>query len=308
MFSNFQKTIRSEITFKGIGLHTGKNVNLKLIPSNQDTGIVFKRTDIDNSKNIVFANYTNVISAKFCTKLQNEFGVSVSTVEHLLGALYGEGIDNLLIEVDGPEVPILDGSAIKFLNGIRSVGIQKQAAIRKIINVERKIEIKSGSKYISIEPKKKNLEIDFELIYANDLIGKQRENVNFQKDDLSQIYNSRTFCLFEDIEQIKKIGLAKGGSLDNAIVVKNDKIINEDGLRHKNEFVKHKILDCMGDIMLAGNRLYGLIKCSQGGHQLTNELLRKFFANKENWTIISSEKEKNNTNKSFFPKSVAVNA
>jgi UDP-3-O-[3-hydroxymyristoyl] N-acetylglucosamine deacetylase len=209
-----------------------------------------------------------------------------------MGALYGLGIDNALIEVDNQEVPILDGSAKIFVEAITKVGIKNSDAPIKIIKIEKKIEFNDGKKTISIEPSKVSLDIDFELRYENDLIGIQRNSIKVFESDLNDVYNSRTFCLFEDIEKLKKMGLAKGGSLDNAIVVKNNEILNEKGLRNEKEFVNHKILDCMGDLYLAGYKIIGKIICSQGGHKLTNQLLRKVFENNDNFSLIEI-KEKN---------------
>jgi UDP-3-O-[3-hydroxymyristoyl] N-acetylglucosamine deacetylase len=280
-----QKTINKNIAFKGVGLHNGLAVNLTIKPAEPNTGIVFKRTDL-KEKNVIIPNLFNVSSAIFCTTISNEYGASVSTVEHLMGALYGLGIDNALIEIDNEEVPILDGSAKLFVEAISKTGIKNSNAPIKIIKIKERIEFNDGKKRISIEPSKISLDIDFELQYENDLIGTQRNSIKVFESDLTDIYNSRTFCLFEDIEKLKEMGLAKGGKLDNAIVVKNNEILNADGLRNEKEFVNHKILDCMGDLYLAGYKVIGKIVCSQGGHKLTNQLLRKVFENDENFSLI----------------------
>ena len=294
-----QKTLRDKIELKGIGLHNGVEVNLILKPSKPNTGIIFKRIDIKKN-NIIHADFKNVVEPVLCTKLKNENGVSVSTVEHLMAAFYGEGVDNALI-------PIMDGSAVDFVDAIRSAGVDEQQETRKFIKVLKKVEIKDGPKFISIEPINQDLIIDFELVFNNPLIRTRRKEFKLGNDDLSSIYNSRTFCLYEDIDNIKRMGLAKGGSLENAIVVQGDKILNEDGLRNRHEFVNHKILDCLGDIMLSGNRIIGHIKTSQGGHALTNKLLKKFFSDKENWSIENFEDlEKQNQNSS--ENSVAISA
>jgi len=286
-----QKTIADHIAFKGVGLHTGLEANLVIKPAEPNTGIIFKRTDLKEDS-VIIPNIFNVSSALFCTTISNNSGASVSTVEHLMGALYGLGIDNALIEIDNQEVPILDGSAKLFVEAISKVGIKESDAPIKVIKIEKKIEFKDGKKSISIEPSKISLDIDFELKYSNDLIGTQRNSVKVFEDDLTDVYNSRTFCLYEDVKKLKEMGLAKGGSLDNAIVVKDGEILNEKGLRNEKEFVNHKILDCMGDIYLAGYKVIGKIVCSQGGHKLTNQLLRKVFKNKENFSLIEI-KEKN---------------
>ena len=280
-----QKTIREKISFKGVGLHSGLEAHLILKPAEPNTGIVFKRTDLKEN-NIIVPNLFNVSSAIFCTTITNESGVSVSTVEHLMGALYGMGIDNALIEIDNQELPIFDGSAKLFIEAISKVGIKNSDTPIKVIKIEKKIEFVDGEKIISIEPSKISLDIDFEIKYKNDLIGSQRNLVKVYEDDLDEIYNSRTFCLFEDIEKLKKMGLAKGGNLENAIVVKDNKVLNKEGLRNPNEFVNHKILDCIGDLYLAGYKIIGKLVCSQGGHKLTNQLLRKVFKNHDNYSLL----------------------
>jgi UDP-3-O-[3-hydroxymyristoyl] N-acetylglucosamine deacetylase len=280
-----QKTIAKNITIGGIGLHSGKIAKMVIKPANPNTGIIFKRVDLDKNNEIVPDVY-NVSSAILCTTISNEFGVKVSTIEHLMGALFGLGIDNALIEIDNEEVPILDGSGKIFVKKINESGITISDSPIKIIKINHKVEFKNEQKEISIEPTKINLEIDFEIKYKNSIIGTQRNNVKVYEDNLEDIYNSRTFCLFEDVEKLQKIGLAKGGSLENAIVVKDDKVINEDQLRNEKEFVNHKILDCMGDLYLSGYKIIGKIKCSQGGHKLTNDLLRKVFIDKKNYSIL----------------------
>ena len=286
-----QKTLKDIISIKGVGLHSGLDVNLTIKPSAANTGIVFKRIDLKEN-NIIIPNIFNVSSAVLCTTISNKHGVSISTLEHLMGAFYGMGIDNALVEIDNEEVPILDGSAKLFVEEINKVGIETSNEPIKIIKIDRKIEFTDGVKHISIEPSKMSLDIDFELKYENSLIGNQRNTVKVYETDLNEVYNSRTFCLYEDVEKLKNMGLAKGGSLDNAIVVDKDKILNKEGLRNKKEFVNHKILDCMGDLYLAGYKMIGKVVCTQGGHKLTNQLLRKVFENKENFSILEI-KEKN---------------
>ena len=280
-----QKTIKENVSFQGVGLHSGKLVNLCLKSSEPDTGIIFKRIDLKNN-NLVYPNFINVSNTSLNTTISNHDGIKVSTIEHLMGALFGLGIDNLLIEIDNEEVPILDGSAKEFIEKILTVGLEVSNKAIKIIKINKKIEFKDGEKFISIEPSKLSLDIDFELKYQNELIGNQRNKINVYEDDLNEIFDSRTFCLYEDIEAIKKIGLAKGGSLDNAIVVKDKEILNKGGLRNSKEFVNHKILDCIGDLFTSGYRIVGSIKCSQGGHHLTNQILRKVFSKNENFSII----------------------
>jgi len=307
MFSEMQKTIKDIIELEGIGLHNGIKAKLSLKPAAVNSGIKFKRTDIDNNKNIIEANYNNVNSPVLCTKIQNSDGVSVSTIEHLMAAFYGEGIDNVLVEVNASEIPIMDGSAFDFVEAIRSIGIEEQKEKRKFIKVLKKIEVRDGLKHISIEPLQKDLIIDFEIVYKNPLIRTRRKEFKLSTGNLTSVYNARTFCLYEDIEQIQKQGLGKGGSLENAIVVKENKILNDDGLRHRHEFVEHKILDCLGDLMLSGHRIFGHIKTSQGGHQLTNVLLKKFLSNKSNWEFESFE-EREKVTESGYIRPIPANA
>ena len=286
-----QKTIKNNISFSGIALHSGLNVNVCIKPAEPNFGIVFKRVDF-NKNNLVYPNFMNVTNTSLNTTIENEFGIKVSTIEHLMGALFGLGIDNALIEIDNEEVPILDGSAKNFIEKIISAGIKISDSPIKIIKINKFIEFSEGERFISIKPSTLSLDIDFQLKYNNEIISNQRNKVKVYEDDLTDIYNSRTFCLFEDIELIKKNGLAKGGSLDNAIVVKDDEILNPEGLRNSKEFVNHKILDCIGDLYTSGYRILASITCSQGGHYLTNQLLRKVFQNKDNFSIIEI-KEKN---------------
>ena len=280
-----QKTLKKNVKLNGVCLHSGNKVNLNIKPSEPNTGIYFKRVDL-SSNNIVFPNFSNVSNTDLNTTISNEFGVKVSTIEHLMGALFGLGIDNALIEIDNDEVPILDGSAKDFIDEIIKSGLQTSNAPIKIIKINKKINFEDGERYISIEPSKLSLDIDFQIKYSNELIGNQRNKINVYEDDLNDIFNSRTFCLYEDIEKIKSLGLAKGGSLDNAVVVKGKKILNETGLRNSKEFVNHKILDCIGDLYTSGYRVIGSVICSQGGHFLTNKLLKKVFENKANFSIV----------------------
>ena len=281
----YQKTICRPIIFQGIGLHSGKNSKIAVLPGTSDQGIIFKRVDLKKN-NIVLANYESVSSAKLCTTLENEQGVKVSTVEHLLAALYIAEIDNAIIEIDNEEVPIMDGSAKDFLISLKKTPVKILEKKRKYLKILNKVELLEGEKKISIEPNDSSLEVNFQLNYKNEIIGKQKNQINFCFDDLNDVTNSRTFCLYEDIEKIKKAGLAKGGSLENAIVVDDNKVLNEGGLRNEKEFVNHKILDLAGDFLLSGYRVLGKIKCYQGGHELTNKFLRKLLNQKSSFKTI----------------------
>ena len=223
-----QKTVKENVSFSGVALHSGLNVNVCIKPAEADFGIVFKRIDL-KSNNLVYPNFINVTNTSLNTTVENEFGVKVSTIEHLMGALFGLGIDNALIEIDNQEVPILDGSAKNFIEKIISAGFNVSSSPIKVIKINKEITYQDGERYISIKPSTLSLDIDFELNYKNKIIGNQRNKIKVYEDDLSDIYNSRTFCLFEDIEMIKENGLAKGGSLQNAIVVKESEILNPEG-------------------------------------------------------------------------------
>ena len=286
-----QKTLKKEINLSGVGLHSGKSVNIKLVPQKPNIGIYFKRTDL-TSNNIIYPSVFNVSNASYCTKISNEYGVSVSTIEHLMAALYGKGVDNLLIEIDSEEVPILDGSSKNFVEAINLANLEISDQPIKIIIIDKEVIYKEGEKSISFMPNKISLEIDFEINFKNELIKTQKNSVNIYMDDLSDMYNSRTFCLYEDIAKLKNLDLAKGGSLDNAIVVKQNKILNEEKLRNEKEFVNHKILDCLGDLYLSGLKMVGKITSCQGGHNITNQGLRKLLSKNENFSIIEL-KEKN---------------
>ena len=286
-----QKTIKKSIKFDGIGLHSGKKVTMTLFPAQPNTGIIFKRSDLKNN-NIIYTSIFNVSNASYCTKLTNENGVTVSTVEHLMAALCGLGIDNLLVELNSEELPIMDGSAKNFVEEIEKIGFNISDQPIRIIKINKKITYTDCEKFITFEPNKISLEIDFEIKYNQNSILNQRNKKNIYMDDLRDIYNSRTFCLFEDVEKLKKMGLAQGGSLNNAIVLKGNEVLNEEKLRNPNEFVNHKILDCLGDIYLAGYRMVGKITSSQGGHNVTNQGLRELFSNNENFSILEL-KEKN---------------
>ena len=280
-----QSTIANKVSLSGIGVHTGSPVNIRILPSQPNSGIIFKRVDLKEN-NIIVPNFENVCEATLCTTISNQFGIKVSTIEHLMAAFLGLGIDNAIVETDSQEIPILDGSAKEFIEILKKVGIKKSDIPIKLIKINNLVEIYEGKKFISVDKSNTTLEIDFEINYENQIIKTQRNKINVFEDNLDDIFNSRTFCLYEDIEKLKKMNLGKGGSLENAIVVKNDKILNENGLRNTNEFVNHKILDCMGDLYLTGYRLIGSLKCKHGGHNLTNKLLRKVFSDTRNYSLI----------------------
>ena len=275
MLNIFQKTINKPVSFEGIGLHTGKTSTVKILPSAENQGIIFKRVDLKEN-NLIDAKYTNVTSSNLCTTLENKFQVKVSTVEHLLAALSILGIDNAIIEVNNEEIPIMDGSSKNFLDILKIVGTKELKTKKKYIKINKEINFNYEDKEITIEPSS-SFKIDFELNYENKIVGNQKNLVDIFNDNLENIYTSRTFCLLEDVEKIKKIGLAKGGSLENAVVISDKKVLNKGGLRNEKEFVNHKILDLVGDFFLSGYNFLGKVKCFKGGHQLSNLFLRQLF-------------------------------
>ena len=233
-----QKTLNKKVSISGVGLHSGVASTINILPASPNTGIVFKRIDLKNN-NIVIPNYLNVIDTNLCTTISNNHNVKISTIEHLMGALYGLNIDNALIEVDAQELPILDGSAKKWIELINTVGIKDSTTPIKIIKINKRVTVSNQNKFIEVDTSKVSLDIDFEIKYPNTLIGTQRNKINIFTEDLKNIFNSRTFCKYEDIDKLRSLGLAKGGTLENAIVVKNYQILNSEGLRNKNEFVNH---------------------------------------------------------------------
>jgi len=280
-----QKTISKKISVEGIGIHSGLNVKLEILPSSPNSGIVFKRVDLKKN-NIVIPNFKNVSDSTFFTTISNEYGVKVSTIEHLMAAFYGLSIDNAIVELDSQEVPALDGSAKNFVELIIEAGYRISDSPIKLIKVEKDVQVEEGSKFISINKSNVTMDIDFEIKYENSLIKTQRNKINILEDNLTDIFNSRTYSLYEDIKKLETLGLGKGGNLENAVIVKGNSILNDGGLRNEHEFVNHKILDCMGNLYLSGYKIIGSVLCSQGGHGLTNKLLNKLFSDKRNYSLI----------------------
>ena len=283
--SNKQQTIAKPVSIKGIGLHTGKEVTMKLYPAKVDYGINFIRKDIKDN-NVIEALWSNVTSTKLSTTISNQSGASVSTIEHLMSALSGLHIDNIKIEIDGPEVPIMDGSSIKFVDLIDQTSTQILDKKRKILKVKKNIKVEDDNSSIELKPNS-HFSIDFEIDFPSKLISKQScqlqlVNGNYKTD----IASARTFGFERDVHMLRSNGLALGGSLDNAVVVGESKILNSGGLRFKDEFVRHKILDCIGDLYLAGASIQGYFFGNKSGHHLNNLLLKSLFADKNNYEYI----------------------
>ena len=292
-----QKTIRKEVLFQGISLHTGCKSKLKLIPAGNNKGIVFVRKDI-KKKNIIKASWYNVSNTKLCTTISNKFGVSVSTIEHLMSAISALQIDNLKIEISGPEVPILDGSSKVFFEKISDIGVVSQEENKQFIKILKKISVKNGTSKASLSPSKNNFDISYKLNYSHPLIKKKEYSININKNNYkNEISLARTFGFIDEYKKLKKAGLAKGASLNNCIVLNGKKILNKTGLRYKNEFIRHKILDAIGDLHLSGYSILGHFKGEKSGHKTNNELLKKIFSDKSSFTLVNvskvSKKENN---------------
>ena len=286
-----QTTLKQEIKCDGIGLHSGVEVSLKIKPSAAQYGIWFRRTDINTKDNMIAAHYLNVSESELCTTLSNESGATISTVEHLMAAFAGCGIQNALVEVDGPEIPIMDGSSDWFVRKIISVGTKQLIEPLRVIHVKKEISVETDNSYASITPCSE-LSISFEIDFEDEAIGYQKKSLNMANGSfVKELCNSRTFCRNSDVEAMKKNGLALGGSLDNAIVVSGEKVLNPEGFRYKDECVRHKMLDVLGDLALAGVPIIGAFKGSKSGHSLTNKLLRKLFSDSSAFEMtVCSEK------------------
>ena len=285
---NLQRTLRSEVLISGVGVHTGLQIQLKIRPALVNAGIVFMRTDLEGCPSIP-ATYKNIV----CTRLATTLGVgqaTVSTVEHILAAFYGMGIDNAIVEVSGPEVPILDGSAAPFCKAIREAGIEIQYQQRRVLSLRRKVEIKIGEKWAVAEPSS-GLEIFGSIDWDHPSIGYQEFHYKEGKTSFDDLASARTFGFLKEIEALKKMGLARGGSLDNAIVLDDALILNPGGLRSPDEFVKHKVLDALGDFKLAGFSIQAYIRLHRAGHDLHSQLLAEILKNPNNYEIISGREE-----------------
>ena len=292
-----QKTIRKEVSFEGTAVHSGLKSKVKLLPAESNNGIVFVRKDI-KKKNIIKASWYNVSNTKLCTTISNKFGVSVSTIEHLMSAISALQIDNLKIEISGPEVPILDGSSKVFFEKISDIGVVSQEENKQFIKILKKISVKNGTSQASLSPSKNNFDISYKLNYSHPLIKKKKYSININKNNYkNEISLARTFGFIEEYKKLKKAGLAKGASLNNCIVLNGKKILNKTGLRYKNEFIRHKILDVIGDLHLSGYSILGHFKGEKSGHKTNNELLKKIFSDKSSFTLVNvskvSKKENN---------------
>lgn len=273
-----QTTIAGPISCYGIGVHSGRDTQLTLKPAKANTGIVFVRTDIKSTDNVIPAIYSNVYNTSLSTSIKNDANATISTIEHLLAALWGFSVDNVIVEVDGPEVPIMDGSSKPFLFMIECAGINYLEAAKRKIKLLKEIIVKNGDSEIIASPDS-STKIELSIDFNSKAIGYQQFSFTDQKNFKDQISDSRTFGFINDLEYLKEKGLAKGASLENAIGIENDKILNTEGLRHQDEFVRHKILDLLGDLYTSGSYLDCKIEGKKTSHSLNNEFLRKIFEN-----------------------------
>ena len=288
---DLQTTVSKPIIFEGIGLHKGLRSKLVVLPAKVDSGICFKRTDIEPGNKLIPAILENVVNSELCTRLANIDGVSVSTIEHLMAALAGCGINNALIEIDGPEVPILDGSALAFVKEILRTGIKLQKQPLKAVRIIKTVQFKEELAWAKFEPSE-NTKISFSIEFADEAIGMQSKTLDMSNGSfVRELCDSRTFCRYSEVEAMRSKGLALGGSYENAVVVDGKNVLSPGGMRHSDEPVRHKMLDALGDIALAGYPIIGHYVGYKAGHGITHGLLRTLFADEGNFKIISCDKE-----------------
>ena len=306
--SSWQRTLQSSIRCTGVGLHTGDKVTMELQPAAADTGILFRRTDVANSDRDVRARYDFVGSTNFCTTLVNEDGVSVATIEHLMAALAGCEIDNAIVALNGPEVPIMDGSAEPFVFLIECAGTVEQDEPRRAIQVLHPVTVRDGNSVATLEPAD-GFSIEFGIDFESAAIGRQSFLMDLSPDAFkTDISRARTFGFLHEVEALHNAGLGQGGSLENVVVIDGDEVMNVDGLRFDNEFVRHKVLDCIGDMYLAGGPLVGHFSGIRAGHGLHHKLLHALFAEEAAWTTVSLDRRVPLEAASWEPQAIAASA
>lgn len=282
-----QQTLKQEISISDIGLHSGEEIKMTFLPAAEDTGIVFVRTDLKEGENIIPALWHSVVDTRLCTVISNPFGASVGTIEHVMSALRGCGIDNLRIEINGGEAPIMDGSSMPFVKLIDQAGIQKQDEDRKLIRVRREVVVEYDGKKVTLKPHNTSSfagEIEFD--HAD--IGRQTYETTLVNGNFRhEIADARTFGFFHEAEYLRSQGLARGGSLNNAIILNDDGVMNKDGLRFENEFIRHKLLDAIGDLYLAGGQILGHYDGIKAGHAINNDILKELFSDPRNWEYVT---------------------
>lgn len=284
-----QKTLKSAIGCTGIALHSGRKTTLNLKPAEANAGIRIRRTDLVNGASEIVVDWSKVVDTQLATTVGNDYGTTVSTIEHLMSALAGCEIDNLVIEVDGPEIPIMDGSAAPFVFLIECAGVVELEAPRKAIKILKPVTVGNGERSLTILPSDE-FSLSFEIDFDNAAIDRQQYAFeNLDSDFKADIARARTFGFEKEVDALRSAGLALGGSLENAVVVGEDRILNEEGLRYNDEFVRHKILDCIGDLYLAGGPIIGEVRACRSGHELNNALLRAVFDDDTAWTLVDAE-------------------
>ncbi len=283
-----QKSLLRTMNCVGIALHSGEKVSLTLKPAEANTGVIFRRTDIPGSKEIE-ARWDNVVDTRMCTTIGVEEGVTISTIEHLMSALAGCGVDNVYVDVNGPEVPVMDGSAQPFVFLIECAGLQEQDALRRVIEILKPVRVEIGDKMAELVPSD-TFSVSFEIDFESKVVAKQAISVNMVNGTFKkEVARARTFGFMHEVEQLRAAGLGLGGSLDNVVIIEDDKVLNEDGLRYADEFVRHKVLDAVGDLYTSSAVIRGSYKGVRAGHALTNQLLRALFANPSSWRYVESE-------------------
>lgn len=288
-----QRTLKQAAKVTGIGLHSGKKVTLTLRPAPANTGIIYARTDLDP---VVYfpASAESIRDTQLCTCMINDDGVRISTVEHLNAAMSALGIDNLIVEVDAAEIPIMDGSSSPFIYLLLDAGIEEQNAAKKFIRIKESVRVEEGDKWAEFKPYHKGLKLDFTIDFTHPMITGDVRNYKMEfsaQNFIQKLSRARTFTFMKDVEYLQSIGLALGGSLDNAIVLDEYRILNEEGLRFKDELVRHKMLDAVGDLFMCGYNILGDFKAYKSGHGLNNKLLRAVLANEKAWEFVTFEEK-----------------
>lgn len=278
-----QYTLNHAVTCEGVGLHSGAKVTMVLHPADENAGIAFLRNDVVEGRGLIPARFDLVSDTRLGTSLVNEYGTAISTIEHLMAALWGAGVDNALIELDGPEIPIMDGSSEPFLFLIEGVGVREQSAPRRAIRVLKPVSVSNGDSVVTLVPHD-GFAIDITIDFAHKAIAKQQASYDFSQMTFGHMLSrARTFGFAHEVEQLRKLGLARGGSLDNAIVIGEEGVLNREGLRYSDEFVRHKALDCIGDLFLAGGLLLARVETTRPGHGINNQALRALMADESAW-------------------------
>lgn len=282
-----QHSLKNKVKMNGIGLHSGLPVELCLLPADTDHGIVFQRVDVQDKNNLIPAKWDNVVDTRLCSVIGNADGVNVGTIEHLMAALRGCGVDNALVQVNAPELPIMDGSSIEFIKAIEaSGGTQAQSQPRRAIRILKEVTYTEGDKRVTLFPSAIPT-YSGRIEYADPAIGAQSFKMKLVNGDFKHdLADCRTFCLLKDVEMMQANGLALGGSLDNAVVVDDHGVMNKDGLRCHDEFIRHKLLDAIGDIALAGGLVLGAYDSHKAGHDMNNKALRALFADESAWEVV----------------------